>query len=83
MKKLTYVGKLVNYERKNNSYYGNPKYYGYFENDTTGEALAGTTGTDSACAYGFLNNIDCNREVTYHVTRTGNVIIDYVKVIKK
>lgn len=81
MKKLTYIGKLVHYERKNSSYYGNPKYYGYFENDKTGETLAGTTATNAACAYGFLNSIDKLREVTYHITRTGNVLIDYVKVI--
>lgn len=83
MKKLTYIGKLVDYERRNNSYYGIPKYYGYFENEETSETLAGITATNAACACGFLNNLECNREVTYHVTRTGNVIIDYVKIIKE
>ena len=31
MKKKTFIGKLVRYERRNNSYYGNPKYFGVFE----------------------------------------------------
>ena len=31
MKKKTFTGKLVRYERRNNSYYGNPKYFGVFE----------------------------------------------------
>ena len=78
MKKKTFTGKLVRYERRNNSYYGNPKYYGVFENEN-GEILEATTATDASCAYGFLNYPEDVRTVTYHTTRTGNNIIDYIK----
>lgn len=76
--KKTFVGKLVRYERRNNSYYGNPKYYGVFE-DAEGNILHATTATNASCAYGFLNYPEQERTLTYHTTRTGNNIIDYIK----
>ena len=79
MKKYTFIGKLINYKRKNCSQYGNPKYYGIFENEK-GETLKGTTATDASCAYGFLNYQDKPRTITYHITRKGNCIIDYIKI---
>ena len=81
MKRLYFTGKLVSYERRNSSCNGNPKYYGYFENENGG-SLSATTASDAACAYGFLNNIKKNRIVTYHITKTGNAIIDYIKIIE-
>lgn len=80
MKKMTFTGKLVNYERRNNSYSGNPKYYGCFENET--DSFCGTTATDASCAYAFLNDIDKERVVSYHITKTGNAIIDYIKIVE-
>lgn len=79
MKKFTFTGKLAQYERRNNSIYGNPKYYGVFENEN-GETLSGTTASDASCAYSFLNNKEANRTVTYHITRTDNTIIDYIEI---
>lgn len=79
MKKFTFTGKLIRYERKNNSYYGNPKYFGVFENEN-GEILQATTASNASCAYGFLNQREEVREVTYHTTRIGNNIIDYIKI---
>jgi hypothetical protein len=78
MKKKIFVGKLVDYERMNCSCYGNPKFYGVFENEN-GETLKATTATNAGCAYGFLNKIDELREVEYHTTRNGNHIIDYIR----
>ena len=78
MKKKTFKGKLISYERKNNSYDGNPKYYGVFE-DINGNILCATTATNVSCAYGFLNYPEDDRTVIYHTTRTGNNIIDYIK----
>lgn len=79
MKRKIFVGKLVKYERRNNSVYGNPKYYGVFENEN-GEILEGVTATNASCAYSFLNSIDQIREIKYHITRTGNNIIDYITI---
>lgn len=80
MKKLTFTGKLIDYKRLNCSVYGNPAYYGEFENDN-GNVLRGRTASDASCAYGFLNQEDSKREITYHVTRNGNVIFDYIKIL--
>lgn len=80
MKKLTFIGKLVNYERRNSSVYGNPKYYGEFEGKN-GEYFNGVTATDSSCAYAFTNQPEKERKVDYHITRNGNVIIDYITIL--
>ena len=79
MKRKTFTGKLISDERRNNSYYGNPKFFGVFENEN-GETLEGITASNATCAYEFLNNIEAVREVEYHITRTGNVIIDYIRI---
>ena len=81
MKKQTFTGKLVQYERRNNSKNGNPKYYGVFESES-GDILRATTGTDAGCAYSFLNNKEKARIVEYHETRTGNIVIDYIKIVE-
>lgn len=81
MKKFKFTGTLTYYKRLNCSIYGNPAFYGEFENEN-GDILRGRTATNSACAYGFLNYETCPREITYHVTRIGNVIFDYIKVLE-
>ena len=81
MKKLKFTGTLTYYKRLNCSIYGNPAYYGEFEN-AAGETLKGRTASNASCAYGFLNYEDRPREITYHVTRTGNIIFDYIKVLE-
>ena len=77
MKKLQFTGKLIGYERKNNSVNGNPKYCGIFENES-GDRLKATTASDASCAYSFLNNREESRTLEYHETKTGNYIIDYI-----
>ena len=79
MKKFTFTGKLIRYERRNNSYYGNPKYFGIFENEN-GEILQAATASNASCAYEFLNQKNNEREITYHTTKTGNKIIDYIEI---
>ena len=80
MKRQEFVGTLTYYKHCNCSVYGNPRYYGEFTNEK-GEILAGKTASDAACAYGFLNYQDRPRRITYHITRTGNVIFDYITVL--
>lgn len=80
MKRKEFTGKLSYYERLNNSCYGNPRYYGVFTNER-GETLVGKTATNAACAYGFLNYQNALRKVTYHITRNGNIIFDYITVL--
>ena len=78
MIKSQFTGQLISYERRNNSVNGNPKYYGIFEAEN-GDILRGTTGTDCACGYSFLNNPASKKVITYHETKTGNIIIDYIE----
>lgn len=77
MKRKEFIGKLSYCERLNCSCYGNPRFFGVFINER-GETLAGKTATNAACAYGFLNYQNAPREVTYHITRNGNIIFDYI-----
>ena len=81
MKKYTFIGKLTRYERKNCSAYGNPRFYGVFEN-VDGNLLEGTTASNAACAYEFLDYPNSMRKITYHITKKGNNIIDYFEIIK-
>ena len=70
--------KLTNYERRNNSINGNPSYHASFSNGY--DEVAGKTASDSKCGYtveNFMDGKNCN--VTYHITRAGNMIIDKIK----
>ena len=78
MKKFTFTGTLTSYKRRNSSYYGNPKFWGIFE-DNNGNLLEGTTATDASCGYSFLNNQTAEKVITYHETKTGNIIFDYIE----
>ena len=67
--------KLMSYERRNNSVNGNPSYHASFSNGS--EEITGKTASDASCGYSLTNFRDgraCN--VTYHVTKGGNTIID-------
>ena len=69
--------KLMSYERRNNSVNGNPSYHASFSNGS--EEITGRTASDASCAYSLTTFSDgraCN--VTYHVTRTGNTVINRI-----
>ena len=81
MKKLTFTGTLTYYKGLNCYIYGNTAFYGEFEN-AAGETLKGRTASNASCAYGFLNYREKPRKITYHITKTGNVIFDYITVLE-
>ena len=81
MKRKEFIGKLSYYERLNCSCYGNPRYLGVFTSEN-GETLYGKTANNAACAYSFLNSQNRPRKVTYHITRNGNIIFDYIKILE-
>lgn len=81
MKRKEFIGKLTYYERLNCSCYGNPRFYGEFTSES-GEMLTGKTAVNAACAYGFLNCQNEPRKITYHTTRNGNIIFDYITILK-
>lgn len=79
MKGIKVNGRIVSTRYKSTSYYGNPKYYVSFENKENGEILWGETANNAACAYAIENSeYRENAVIVYHVTRTGNIIVDYV-----
>lgn len=81
MKRKEFIGKLTYYDRLRCSCYGNPRFYGEFTNES-GEMLIGKTAVNAACAYGFLNYQNEPRKIIYHTTRNGNIIFDYITVLK-
>lgn len=79
MKKLKFIGYLSNYERLNCSVYGNPAFRACFVN---GDGyIIGRTASNASCAYGFLNYPEKKREIEYHITKKGNIIIDYITIL--
>ena len=72
--------KLMSYERRNNSVSGNPSYHASFSNGS--EEIAGNTASDASCG-GTLTNFSDGRacNVTYHITRAGNVIINKIEEV--
>lgn len=82
MKRKEFIGKLSYYESLNCSCYGNPRFFGVFTNES-GEMLVGKTAFNASCAYGFLNYPNVSRKVTYHITRNGNIIFDFITVLKE
>ena len=73
--------KLVNYERRNNSIYGNPSWYVCFANGA--DSITGKTSSDAKCGYtltNFRNGRACN--VNYHITKGGNTVIDRITEVK-
>ena len=79
MKTLKLVNtNLVKYERRNNSAAGNPSFSVWFTNGTG--LIAGKTASDASCGYAATNFSDGRAcDVTYHITRAGNVIIDEIE----
>ena len=73
--------KLVNYERRNNSIHRNPSWYVFFDNGT--DSIIGKTASNAPIGYTLENFRDrraCN--VSYHITKGGNTIIDDIAEVK-
>ena len=80
MKQIEITATVTAARRKNTSYYGNPSYYIDFITPD-GESLTGYTATNAACGYGCTNYINKPCRLTYHETRTGNIIIDFMEKV--
>ena len=69
--------RLVSYERRNSSAYGNPAWYVFFDNGT--DSIIGKTASNAQCGYtveNFRDGRTCT--VSYHITKAGNTIIDRI-----
>ena len=84
-KRVKVYGRLDRIIREGVSYYGNPHYWIKVVT-TEGEVIYGKTCVNGAIGYGLTNGgVGENariREWTYHETRTGNIIFDFVSDIK-
>ena len=80
MRTQTFIGKLVEYEQLNASFYGNPRYEVTFENEK-GELLKGKTASNSKAGFVLLNDRFCTKSITYHQTHAGNIIIDNIRLV--
>ena len=79
MEKIKILAKLSKVERINNNFYGNPRYEAVYETackTAFGYYLKGKTSSNSDIGYTILNNQFDTKILTYHVTRTGNIIFE-------
>lgn len=72
-----FSGQIISKEWLKNSVYGNPRCKLIITNDK-GETLVGNTATNAQCAY--IADEGLNALITYHTTKTGNVIIDFINM---
>lgn len=79
MKQRVFEGHIISREWKGCTIYGNPYFRVVATNDND-ERLVGQTAYNAQC--GYMVREGMNAQITYHITRTGNVIIDYVKETK-
>lgn len=74
-KKMNETFKVLELTRLNNSYYGNPRYAAVIESSTGQESNA-KTKTDAAL--GYMIQEGRTYIFDYHVTRTGNIILEKI-----
>lgn len=78
MKKLEQQFKICNIERGNCSYYGNPSYWLWIE-DEQGNLHRAKTASNASVAYSIGSHwCDTFKTLKYHYTKNGNMIIDYL-----
>lgn len=76
MKSIEIIATITKVEYKNHSINGNPCYWVCFT--ANGFERVGRTATDAACGYGCANHVGREVTLTYHETRNGNIIIDFI-----
>lgn len=81
MKKQEKIFKIENIERRKLSIYGNPAYSVYMR-DCENNLYIAKTASNAAAGYEVSNYLYKNALITYHYTRAGNMIIDYVREAK-
>ena len=77
----TLNAKILSITRTGHSYYGNPHHYLILQ-DINGNIYEARTATNADCGYGIRNKGTGENagiwEITYHYTKTGSMIIDYM-----
>ena len=79
MKKQTKQFKILDIKRGNNSYYGNPSYYLVLMDENNNIFFA-KTASNASIAYEIGGHwANTKKTLQYHITSSGNMIIDYHK----
>ena len=79
MKKQIKQFKILDIKRGNNSYYGNPSYY-LVLTDENNNIFFAKTASNASIAYEIGKHwVDTKKTLQYHITSSGNMIIDYYK----
>ena len=76
-KSVKVSAKIIDVWHKSVSYYGNPSKWVEFET-ANGDVMRGFTANNASCGYSISNYEGKECVITYHYTRNGNLIIDYV-----
>lgn len=74
------IGIIINLERLNNSVYGNPRYQVTIK-DESGFYFYAKTASNASCGYSIDNYYGKKMLFHYHITKTGNNIIDVIDSI--
>lgn len=76
MKKQIKQFKIIDIERGNNSYYGNPSYYLALVDEDNNIRFA-KTKSNASIAYAIDNTwLNTKKFLQYHITQNGNMIVD-------
>ena len=76
-KKQNCTGSILRIERLNNSIYGNPRFIVVFHDCTKDSVILGKTAANAMFNYSLPSfGIECI--CTWHKTKTGNIIFDYI-----
>lgn len=78
--KTMIIGTVIELERLNNSVWGNPRYSVTIK-DESGFNFYAKTASDASCAYSITNYYGKKNLFHYHITKTGNNIIDDIDSI--
>lgn len=78
MKNIVITAKVIKTQYKSTSYYGNPSYWVVFQTKEN-NIIMGYTANNASCGYSCTNFLNKECVITYHVTRSGNVIIDSMR----
>lgn len=71
------IGTIIKLERLNNSVWGNPRYLVTIK-DEAGFYFYAKTASDASCGYSIDNYYGKKKLFHYHITKTGNNIIDNI-----
>lgn len=81
MKQETIIVHNISTKYRNTSCYGNPSRFveGFTEH---GDVFRGYTAPNEACGISCENWTGKTAKLIYHVTRSGNRVIDYIRDVK-